>query len=452
MAWPAGPANRLAQVMAHEMADAASGRSRSQSMIFPFGLPHGKLRRTMSVNGSPLSEPHVEGIETHMATQKHLVTSGVALLGAAAIVAATPALAPNLNPSTTAMSSATYQLAAFADVLRITPNDLVNTYYQGWGGAVGSPSDTANVDPMASTCAGGCYVNGLSGVAYLIEDALINGNGLGPAYVQGGPGIPPWNVSAVNYFYESAPAYGVSGGIQYLVQTGVAQDNPVLAALITLAFGGPTIVSVAFTSVLALAATAISTVPIVGPIIAGGINSYLYGYPPDSPVVQQGIPGLIAYVSNLLTGGIPLVTTPSTAAATAPAPAAATRTAAETVVAPVVSAASTAVSSVTRGLGARTAATVAAPEAASAPAPAAVAPVTGAASPAPAGAEQSDAPNVNAQQESPADVSPVAPEVKSAPAPRSASRGSAPVNRPVRDAVEKVAKQVGSALSGLSVG
>ena len=430
----------------------------------PFGLPRGKLARTMTLNGSPSSEPHVEGIETHMATQKKaLVTSGVALLSAATVIAATPALAPNLNPSQSALSSASYQLAAFADVLRITPNDLVNTYYQGWGGAVGSPSDTAMVDPMASTCAGSCYVNGLSGVAYLIEDALINGNGLGPAYVQGGPGIPPWNVSAVNYFYESYQVgYGVSGGIQYLVQTGVAQDNPVLAALITLAFGGPTIVSVAFTSVLALAATAISTVPIVGPIIAGGINSYLYGYPPDSPVVQKGIPGLIAYVSNLLTGGIPLVTTPSSAAATAPAPAAASRTAVETaaqtavetVVAPVAGAARTAVSSVTRGLAARTAA----PETSAAPvAAAAVAPVTGTEASASETSESSAAPAESAsaesaQPESPATVAPVAPEAKPAPAPRSATRGAAAGNRPVRDAVEKVAKQVGSALSGLSAG
>lgn len=391
-----------------------------------------------------------------MATQKHLA-SGAALLSAAAIVAATPALAPTPSPSPTALSSANYQLAAFADVLRITPNDLVNTYYQGWGGAVGSPSDTAMVDPMASTCGGNCYVNGLSGVAYLIEDALINGNGLGPAYVQGGPGIPPWGVSAVNYFYESAPAYGVSGGIQYLVQTGVAQDNPVLAALITLAFGGPTIVSVAYTSALALVATAVSTVPIVGPIIAGGINSYLYGYPSDNPVVQQGIPGLIAYVSNLLTGGIPLVTTPASAASTAPAPAAASRNAveaaAETVVAPAVSAASTAVSSVTRGLGARAAAAVSAPESAAAPRPAAAA-VAPVAESTPAASEPaaSEGTETSAQPDTVAETSPsVTPEVKpapvAAPAPRSAARGSVTAKRPVRDAVEKVAKQLGSALS-----
>ena len=400
-----------------------------------------------------------------MATQKHLA-SGAALLSAAAIVAATPALAPTPNPSPTALSSANYQLAAFADVLRITPNDLVNTYYQGWGGAVGSPSDTAMVEPMAGTCGGNCFVNGLSGVAYLVQDALINGNGLGPAYVQGGPGIPPWGVSAVNYFYETAPDYGVSGGIQYLVQTGVAQDNPVLAALITLAFGGPTIVSVAYTSALALVATAISTVPIVGPIIAGGINSYLYGYPPDSPVVQQGIPGLIAYVSNLLTGGIPLVTTPASAASTAPAPAAASRSAveaaAETVVAPAVSAASTAVSSVTRGLGARAAAAVSAPEPAAAPRPAAAAVAPAASVPvASEGTEPSAQPDTvvepSAQPDTVAETSQsVTPEVKpapvAAPAPRSAARGSATAKRPVRDAVEKVAKQLGSALSGAANG
>ena len=424
----------------------------------------------MAAKGPPSNGPHVEGIETHMAPKKTLaqsrplVTSGVALLGAAAIVAATPALAPSLNSSPAALSSANYQLAAFADVLRITPNDLVNTYYQGWGGAVGSPSDTANIDPMASSCAGACYVNGLSGVAYLIEDALINGNGLGPAYVQGGPGIPPWKVSAVNYFYEPAAQYGVSGGIQYLVQTGVAQGNPVLAALITLAFGGPTIVSVAYTSALALVATAVSTVPIVGPIIAGGINSYLYGYPTSQPVVQAGIPGLLAYVANLFTGGIPLATTPATAASTAPAPAAASRTAVENAVAPVVSAASAAASSVTgavstatRGLGARAAATVATPETASNPAPAPVASVAPSESPASTGTESSPAPTADAQpqspaSQSPASVSPVAPEVKTAPAPRAATRGGAPANRPVRDAVEKAAKQVGSAISGLSAG
>lgn len=405
----------------------------------------------MTLNGSPPSEPHVEGTETHMATHKHraaqarpLATTGAALLGAVAIVAATPALAPNLNPSPTALSSAAYQLASFADVLRITPNDIVNSYFQGWGGAVNSNNNPA-VEPYAGACTnsdgqGACYVTGLSGIAYLFQDALVNGNGLGPAYVQGGPGIPAWNVSAVNYFYEPAQVgYGISGGLQYLVQSGIDPSNPLYYA-ITLAFGGPAIVAVAYQTVLNLVAQTVALVPVIGPIVANGIYSYLNGYPPNNPNTAPGIPGLLAYVANLLTGGVPLA---SSAAATASSPAAASRAVAAAAVAPVAAAAGDAVSNVARSVGVRAAATVSAPESVSSPADVApVAPVTEGTQPA--------APTADAQSEAPASSAPVAPVLKPAAPSRSAARASAPVNRPVRDAVEKVGKQIDSALSGLS--
>lgn len=66
-------------------------------------------------------------------TRPFLMT-GAALASAVAVVAATPSIMPSVAmPAPTALSSAAYDLTTFADLLSITPEDISNAYFDGWG-------------------------------------------------------------------------------------------------------------------------------------------------------------------------------------------------------------------------------------------------------------------------------------------------------------------------------
>lgn len=416
-----------------------------------------------------------------MATPSRLLTSGAALVSAAALIAATPSLAPSMTP--TALSTAKYELASFADVLKITPNDVFNAYMQGWGGAVSTNNDPA-VEPYATGCSttdgngntvGGCYVVGLSGILYLYEDALINGNGLGPAYVAGGPGIPAWGVSALNYFYEPAQVgYGISGGLQYMATTGLAANNPILATVIALAFGGPALVSTAWVGAWTLIENAVANVPVVGPYIAEGINAYLNGY----GSAPQGLSGLLAYVGDLLTGAISNPAAASAAAVTAVNPAASfgsrsVKAVADAVAAPAAAPVAAALRTATPGGAAGTPAAQSAGESATAGAEATPAAGTeGTTEATPTSTEPTATPGAevttdsttqptaeaSAQTETPSastESTPAAKPAAPAATPRPSTRTARPAPssaRPVRDAVEKVTGKIAAALGGAKAG
>ena len=280
-----------------------------------------------------------------MATRTKPLMTAAALVSAAAVAVATPAIAPSVLSSTApALSVANVNLANFADVLSIPGSEWNNIFYAGWGGAIGP----INVDPQTTesdywlpNCDYNCTVPGVSGVAYLALDALINGNGTGYANASS------WGVSAVNYFFEG----GISPGVQYIVEkpflsnpvnqpcttTGVTCGplyNPQIASLIALAFQGGYALTTLYVTGLSVVAQAVSTIPYIGQYLYRGIGSYI------GPAFQTvdsvydygtyaGIPGVERYIGGVITTGgnpnpYPLVQTPSASVVAAKAPAAVT--------------------------------------------------------------------------------------------------------------------------------
>ena len=266
-----------------------------------------------------------------MATQtRPFLTRGVALASAAAIAVATPAIAPNLTPTPTALSAAQVELANFADLLSITPADWNNYFFVGWGGAIGSINvdpETTESDYWAPQCDYDCLLPGVSGVTYLALDALINGNGAGIQDVNGilnpdydpdepiGPDneeylVQPWGTSAVNYFYEA----GLSTGIQYILQQPFAPGAPLaneqIFNAIKLAFqiGSGNLWITAYLNTLSAIAVLAEPIPVIGPYLFRGIGSYIgpafatidtiYDYN-----AYAGIPGVLRYIGGVITTG-----------------------------------------------------------------------------------------------------------------------------------------------------
>ena len=269
-----------------------------------------------------------------MATQtRPFLTRGVALASAAAIAVATPAIAPNLTPAPTALSATQVELANFADLLSITPADWNNYFFVGWGGAIGSINvdpETTESDYWAPQCDYDCLLPGIPGVTYLALDALINGNGAGIQNVNGilnpdydpdepiGPDneeylVQPWGTSAVNYFYEA----GLSTGIQYILQQPFAPGAPLaneqIFNAIKLAFqiGSGNLWITAYVNTLAAIAVLAEPIPVIGPYLYRGIGSYLGPAFDNIDTLYDdadyaGIPGVLRWIGGVIaTGGNP---------------------------------------------------------------------------------------------------------------------------------------------------
>lgn len=380
-----------------------------------------------------------------MATRTKPLMTAAALVSAAAVAVATPAIAPSVvNPTSPALSSAKVELANFADLLSITPADWNYYYFTGWGGAIGP----INVDPQnpqsdywLPNCNYDCTIPGVSGVAYLALDALINGNG------QGINDAPNWNVSAVNYFFEG----GLSTGLQYIVQKPFVTEgsplyNPAIGNLIALAFQGPYALTTLFVTGLSIVASAAANIPFIGEYLYHGIGSYI------GPAFQNidtsydysyyaGWSGVLRYVTGVITTGgnpnpYPLLQTSSTPlAAKAPAVTAASAQTAVKDAASIAAAPSAETVSGTKVEAASTEATTTPAESASSTATA-VTTTAGDTKP----AEVASSTAANAVADAPAAA---APATKPADAAPTKSR-----KRPVRDAVAGVAKTVTSAVSG----
>ncbi len=389
----------------------------------------------------------------HMASQtRPFLMTGAALASAVAVVAATPAIAPGLTASPLSISNSGVNLATFSDVLTIPTEEWVASYFQGYGGIVG-PNNPLPLEPWATSCdastGGGCYVAGLSGIAYLALDALINGNG------EGWVDNVDWGVSAVNYFFEG----GTPGaGIEYLLQESVGQSSDVASVLITLLFTGPQLVTVVYDNALQLLGDAALNLPVLGEYVYGVINSYL-GYASLDPNFQgytQGLSGILNYAIDVVSGNAPSPTTSSasSAASLAASPAAAATALASAVggaaaqTAPAVETVDAAAPVATDAV----AAAVATGESSASESPAAADPTTEAA-PAVDGAADAvaevdavaktdSATTATATTDTDAPASEAASETKPAEAPTRANR------HPVRDAVDKVTKSIGSALKG----
>ena len=268
-----------------------------------------------------------------MATQtRPFLTRGVALASAAAIAVATPAIAPNLTPTPTAVSAAEVELANFADLLSITAADWNNYFFVGWGGAIGSINvdpETTESDYWAPQCDYDCLLPGIPGVTYLALDALINGNGAGIQNVNGilqDPLLPyqpdptkpeynpyttePWGTSAVNYFYEA----GLSTGIQYILQKPFASGAPLaneqIFNAIKLAFqiGSGNLWITAYLNTLSAIAVLAEPIPVIGPYLFRGIGSYIGPAFATIDTIYDynsyaGIPGVLRYIGGVITTG-----------------------------------------------------------------------------------------------------------------------------------------------------
>jgi hypothetical protein len=412
-----------------------------------------------------------------MATQtRPFLTRGVALASAAAIAVATPAIAPNLTPTPTALSAAQVELTTFADLLSITPADWNNYLFVGWGGALGPINpDPEVLDPTYYVnCDYDCTIPGISGVAYLALDALINGNGAGIQNVNGileDPDLPyqpdpdepdynpyttpPWGTSAVNYFFEGS----FSTGLQYIAQSPFAPGAPLaneqIFNAIALAFQGEYALTTLYVQALSTIAVLALGLPLVGEYVYRGIGSYIG--PAFSTVdsvydysFYAGISGILRYVGGVITtGGNPnpypttppeptaavsaaSVATPVVAALKADAPKVAVE--APQAEAPQAEAGSSEAGSSEDGAGSSEAGTEA--------------PVADVEAPTASDSAVADA-NVTESTETPVDTTSA---VESAVAEAVAEAPARTAKRPVRNAVERATKKIASALGGSASG
>lgn len=270
-------------------------------------------------------------------TRPFLMT-GVALASAVAVVAATPSIMPSVAmPAPTALSSASFELTTFADLLSITPEDISNAYFNGWGLAL-KPFDDSDFDPDWAAsflgpfvgCNENCVQAGVSGIAYLALDALINGNGAGIKAVDGilqdpskpyqpDPAkpdfnpytTPPWSTSALNYAFEAGPGIALTYlVVQPFVVPTSPLYNPALASAIVFASNGLASLTSVYVGVLdAAAKLARDAVPLLGPYIYGAIQAYLGPASSDGPFEEAyfaGLSGILQYaIDVVLTGGNP---------------------------------------------------------------------------------------------------------------------------------------------------
>lgn len=307
-----------------------------------------------------------------MATQtRPFLMTGAALASAAAIVAASPGLAPSASiASPNALSTAAYELTTFADVFTVPTDVWTNLLFgsptesgdpYSYGGFVGPDNTPLAVEPWATYCDYTCTITGPSAALYLFFDALVNGTG------NGWDDRDNWGVGIVNYLFEPTFARAVGGGgSNFTIQTGTAgisaatayilqatlgQASPVLSTFIEVAFYGPYLVTIAWEDFLAFSASAVSGIPVIGPYLADSITAYAGELPapgstPDDPIFYQaGLSGILQYWINTLTGAT--IPPPQTAAAVA-APLAARAVAAvtEAVTAPAAETATPAVEAV----------------------------------------------------------------------------------------------------------
>jgi hypothetical protein len=396
----------------------------------------------------------------------------VALASAAAIAVATPAIAPNLAPTPTALSAAQVELTTFADLLSITPADWNNYFFVGWGGALGPINpDPEVLDPTYYVnCDYDCTIPGVSGLAYLALDALINGNGEGIQNVNGilnpdydpdepiGPDneeylVQPWGTSALNYFFEGS----FSTGLQYIAQSPFAPGAPLaneqIFNAIALAFSGEYALTILYVQALSTIAVLSLGLPLVGEYVYRGIGSYIG--PAFSTVdsfydysFYAGISGILRYVGGVITTG----GNPNPYPTPTPEPTAAVSAA--SVVAPVVAALK---ADAPKAAVEAPQADTGSPEAASSgdgagsSAAGTEAPVADVEAPTAGDFAEADA-SATESTETPADTTAAVESPSSAVAETVAEAPVRTAKRPVRNAVERATKKIASALGGSTSG
>lgn len=203
--------------------------------------------------------------------------AGAALASTAAIVVASPVIAPTNDvalgwvPTPLGLSTAKYELTTLENVLALTPADLSATYFDGYGGWV--PADNPYAPFSESDYP--IVVIGISGVAYQILDNL---------FWDGVTEDPP--ATPLNYAFEINPGIATEA----LLQETIGAASPALALAIDAFFNAPSY----FAAVLIEA-----TAPI--PIVGDATYYYFNGYY-DAAV---GVPSVLSYLSDLITSALP---------------------------------------------------------------------------------------------------------------------------------------------------
>ena len=372
------------------------------------------------------------------------------------------------------------------------------------------------VNPWAAYCNYNCDVSGPSGVTYLLADALVNGNGSGYANSdQWSTGIVNYLWEPNTYFLLGSGASptiqrvfeGYSASTWYALQTTIGQAVPGLTIPLAAAYWGPNNVSVFYNLALVAVAGIAGQVPGVGPFVGNSILAYLGDLSLEQgtqDTYQYGLSGALNYWVDLASGAVPWPTTvpwytiPAAAAVAPAAKVAATAavTTVDTVSTETVSAVDSPESTPAAETPKSTPAVeapestpvadntpaVEAPESTPAvetPAvetvdstPAVEAPESTSAVEAPAVEAVESTPEVEAPEVKVADSTPAVAETKPVEAPevsvpdvkditpaadvaantRATAKAPAAVKHPVRDAVEKVSKQINSAINGAKAG
>ncbi len=238
-----------------------------------------------------------------MAHTRPFLTTGVALASAAAI-AAVPSVVTAGTPTPAALSTATYELTALADV---TIEGITGALIDGWGGFIG-PDDIF----YPNTFNNDAKLTGVNGVAYYLADQALGG-------------VAPYNLE--NYFFEvgsrsqSNAALAGLGAVAYVgVGSAFGVDSVPAQLVKAITSGSFDLSSINIGDILAnidlgsfdlanlapavLALTA--GIPVIGPVT----SVYLTGRAPgDETVYGTGLAGVVAYaetalpgISNLLNG------------------------------------------------------------------------------------------------------------------------------------------------------
>jgi hypothetical protein len=248
---------------------------------------------------------------------------------------------PTLDVPTHALATAEVQLATFADVMSIPAGAWTDVLFSNtlWGGSLSAgtygpawaaPQEVflqpGYVNPWAGFCNNECAKGGITGVAYMFFDALINGDGTGY------DNASEWPVGFVNYLFEPIAAFAIGGGSSpfieitnpglsaatwYALQGTIGQAFPELTVPIAALYWGPNNLSVAYNAALIVVAVGLLTsVPLIGPFLGNSVLAYLGDLQipgtvqPDALFYQFGLSGTLNYWVDIATGAVPFPTGP----------------------------------------------------------------------------------------------------------------------------------------------
>jgi len=217
--------------------------------------------------------------------------TGAALVSAAAVVTAAPAIVPTHDitvasaPTPLKLSTAKVELAALSD---ITVQGISDAYWYGWGGFLGPTDPYYPADNNV-------FISGASGVLYYVTDEVFDQVGA---------------VTLDNYYFE---ANGLPAVLDVATNEVFGQGSlPALVAdtLFNYNFNGGNPIYI-LNSYIVLAAEQLPTIePIPGYPVGGGIlANYYYGFADYNG--YTGVPALLNYLSDAITSVLPSLSLPS---------------------------------------------------------------------------------------------------------------------------------------------